>query len=78
MIHVSPPILNYAAGVSDLKESITINTIQNRAIRCFHGVHKFAPILAIQTDMSRRVCTMKMQNDSTVEASNQNGRGQNK
>lgn len=34
-----------------LKETKTVDTIQNRAIRCFLGVHKFAPILAIQGDM---------------------------
>lgn len=46
------PILNYAAGVWGFKESKVIDTIQNRAIRYFLGVHKFAPIPAIEGDMS--------------------------
>lgn len=45
------PILNYAAGIWGFIKSKTANTIQNRAIQYFWGVHKFAPSLAIQGDM---------------------------
>ena len=45
------PILNYASGVWGFKESKTADSIENRAARCFLGVHKFAPILAVQGDM---------------------------
>ena len=36
------PILVYAAGVWAFKDVKKINSIQNRAIRCFLGVHAFA------------------------------------
>ena len=45
------PILVYAAGVWGFKDVKQVNSIQNRAIRCFLGVHAFAPSLAIQGDM---------------------------
>lgn len=45
------PILNDAAGVWGFKESKVRDTIQNRAIRFFLGLHKFAPIPAIEGDM---------------------------
>lgn len=58
------PILNYASGVWGFKDSKIANSIENRAARCFLGVHKFAPILAVQGDMGwlpgsiRRKCEM--------------------
>lgn len=45
------PILNYASGVWGFKDSKIANSIENRAARCFLGVPKFAPILAVQGDM---------------------------
>ena len=45
------PILNHAAGVWGFKESKVIDTIQNRAIRYFGGVHNFVPIPAIEGDI---------------------------
>ena len=45
------PILSYAAGVWGGREAKVIDNIENRAIRCVLGVHKFAAIPAIQGDM---------------------------
>ncbi len=44
------PILDYAAEICAYKEYPKINTIQNRAIRVFMGVHNFAPNLGITGD----------------------------
>ncbi len=41
------PILDYATEICAYKEYPEINTIQNRAIRVFMGVHNFAPNLGI-------------------------------
>jgi len=45
------PVLNYAAGVWGAVQSPALNTVENRAIRCFLGVHKFVPVLAALVDM---------------------------
>ena len=45
------PILDYCSGVWGFGRNDKINTIQNRAIRFFMGVHKFSPNLAINADM---------------------------
>ncbi len=47
------PILNYAAGVWGSRESKVIDALQNRAIRRFLGVQRFAAIPAIQGDMGQ-------------------------
>lgn len=58
------PILNYASGIWGFKDCKVADSIQNRAARCFLGVHKFAPILAVQGDLGwipgsiRRKCEM--------------------
>lgn len=39
------PILSYAAGVWGCKDAKKVEAVQNRAIRCFLGVHAFAPTL---------------------------------
>lgn len=45
------PVLNYAAGVWGAKQIPALEAVENRAIRCFLGVHKFVPVLAAQGDM---------------------------
>lgn len=45
------PVLNYAAGVWGAMQSPASDAVENRAIRCFLGVHKFVPVLAAQGDM---------------------------
>ena len=50
------PILDYCSGVWGYKRFDKINTIQNRAIRYFLGVHRFSPNLAINGDMGWKSC----------------------
>jgi hypothetical protein len=45
------PILDYASAIWGYKSFSKIDTIQNRAIRFYLGVHTFAPNLAINGDM---------------------------
>ncbi len=45
------PIMDYCGGIWGFADFDKLNTIQNRAIRFFLGVHKFAPNLAINADM---------------------------
>ena len=45
------PILDYCSGVWGFKSHPKIDTVQNRAMRYFLGVHKFAPNLAVTGDM---------------------------
>lgn len=45
------PVLNYAAGVWGATQSLVLDAVENRAICCFLGVHKFVPVLAAQGDM---------------------------
>ena len=45
------PILDYCAGVWGFKKFEKIDSVQNKAIRLFLGVHGYAPNLAIQGDM---------------------------
>ena len=58
------PIVNYAAGAWGFKERRNSEAVQNRAIRCFLGIHKYFPSLAAQGDMGwipgtiRRKCEM--------------------
>ena len=58
------PIVNYAAGVWGFKERRISDAVQNRALRCFLGIHKYVPSLAAQVDMGwipgiiRRKCDM--------------------
>ena len=44
------PVLDYASSVWGYKKFQSIDNIQNRAIRYFFGVHRFAPLLAIYGD----------------------------
>ena len=45
------PILDYCSGIWGYSKFETIDTIQNRAIRFFLGVHKFAPNLGINGEL---------------------------
>ncbi len=45
------PIMNYAAGVWGFGDYSEPQVLQNRSIRYFMGVHKFAPVPAIQIEM---------------------------
>ena len=49
------PVSDYAAEIWGYKDYPSSNKIQNRAIRFFLGVHKFAPIAAIQGDTGWRL-----------------------
>ena len=45
------PILDYASSVWGYRKFQTIDNIQNRTIRYFLGVHRFAPTLALHGDV---------------------------
>ncbi|VDI08605.1 Hypothetical predicted protein [Mytilus galloprovincialis] len=45
------PILEYASSVWGYRKFQTIDNIQNRTIRYFLGVHRFAPTLALHGDV---------------------------
>ena len=45
------PIVDYSSGVWGFEDFQTTAALQNKAQRIFLGVHKFAPILALEGDM---------------------------
>ena len=45
------PVTDYCSGIWGFKQFNKIDTLQNRAIRYFLGVHRFTPILAINGEM---------------------------
>ena len=45
------PVIDYCSGIWGFKQFNKIETLQNRAIRYFLGVHRFTPILAINGEM---------------------------
>ena len=45
------PVLHYSAGVWGFKQYAKCDNIQNKAMRIFLGVHRFAPVLALHGDM---------------------------
>ena len=45
------PILEYGAGVWGFRKYHSTDNIQNRAVRYFLGVHRFAPVLAINGEL---------------------------
>ena len=60
------PILDYCSEVWGYKNYPEINAIQNKAIRIFLGVHRFAPIAALNGDMGwtqsyvrRHICMLR-------------------
>ena len=46
------PVMNYGAGVWGYLQYNKADTIQNRAMRTFLGVHRFAPVLGLEGDMA--------------------------
>ena len=61
--------MEYGSGVWGLRPAKNIDHIQNRAMRFFLGVHKFAPIPALFGDMGwhknylgRSLCTLRFWN----------------
>ena len=58
------PVLDYSSSIWGYKDFACLNQIQNKAIRYFLGVHKFAPTLAINGEVGwvnskeRRWCNM--------------------
>ena len=47
------PIIDYGAGVWGFKDYNSINVVQNKILRYFLGVHKFAPNLGLWPLSSR-------------------------
>ena len=47
------PVIDYCSGIWGFKQFNKIDTLQNRAIRYFIGVHRFTPILAIMGKWAR-------------------------
>jgi hypothetical protein len=45
------PVTDYCSAIWGFKYYNKIDMTQNKAIRYFTGVHKFAPLLAINCDM---------------------------
>jgi len=45
------PILDYCSETWGFQNYASVNTVQNKAIRIFLGVHRFAPLAAIHGDM---------------------------
>ena len=63
------PILEYSAGVWGFQKANDIDKIQNRAIRYFLGLHKFAPNIALNSEMgwispsfNRYICMLRFWN----------------
>jgi hypothetical protein len=53
------PILDYCSGVWGKNKCGKLDTIQNRALRFFLGVHKFAPTIAVTGDCGWISCTTR-------------------
>ena len=53
------PVMDYMAGIWGSNTNMKGQMVQNRAIRYFLGVHKFAPVLAIQGDMGWEPCDIR-------------------
>ena len=52
-------VLFYAAGVWGFEEVLDCNTVQNHALRCFLGVHKYAAKVAVEGDAGWDPCIVK-------------------
>lgn len=57
------PIIDYGAGVWDYCSPSRCEAVQNRAIRCFLGIHKNAPKLAFNGDMGQEPCAVRHMGD---------------
>ena len=55
------PIMDYGAGVWGSKVFAKMEAVQNRAMRFFIGVHRFAPIPALSGDMGWDSCSVRWQ-----------------
>ncbi len=53
------PILYYCSSVWGYCNLDKIDTVQNRALRLFLGVHKFVPNLSINSDMEWIPCKIR-------------------
>ena len=63
------PILEYSSGVWGFHRATDVDKIQNRAIRYFLGLHKFAPNIALNSEMgwttpylNRYICMLRLWN----------------
>lgn len=63
------PIMTYGSGIWGFRQFTCCDTIQNRAVRIFLGVHRFAPNYAINGDMGwystqnkRHQCMLRLWN----------------
>lgn len=52
-------VLFYTAGVWGFEEVFDCNSVQNRALRCFLGVHKYAAKVAVEGDAGWDPCILK-------------------
>ena len=50
------PILNYASGVWGFENFIKPQVLQKRIMRFFLGIHRFAPLAAVKTEMDFQEC----------------------
>ena len=63
------PVYEYAAGIWGFHKASAIDKVQNRAMRYFLGVHKFAPNAALTSEMGwirpqseRYICMLRLWN----------------
>ena len=57
------PVLDYGAGVWGYCKQTKCDAVQYRAMRCFLGVHKMAPKLAVCGDMGWEPCEVRHKGD---------------
>ena len=55
------PILDYSASIWGFSRYNCLEAIQNRAVHVYLGVHKFAPLLALEGDMGWMSCEHRQQ-----------------
>ena len=53
------PIMNYASGVWGFRHYDAPRVLQNRIMRFYLGVHKFAPVVATKLEMDWMECREK-------------------
>jgi hypothetical protein len=46
------PVMDYSSEIWGFKNYTKPNVIQNRAMRIFLGVHRFAPVAGLEGDMA--------------------------
>ncbi len=57
------PILDYGTGVWGYCKQTKSDAVQNRAMRCFLGVHKMAPTLAICGNVGWELCEVRQKGE---------------